>query len=135
MASVIPIDRFGDRPGGVFIHDDTHPRAEVVHVFGEATFAERPAFESMLASVVGIGRPVVIDMRECTFMDCAAIGVLVRAAKHLADQLRLVILRSSQGYRILELTDLVPLLRIFESLDQALASLENAASPVRLCSV
>ncbi|HEY5349502.1 MAG TPA: STAS domain-containing protein [Candidatus Lustribacter sp.] len=146
MAFVIPIDRFGDRPhhdsarsgkapGGLFIHDDTHPRAAVVHVFGEATFAESAAFESMLVSVVRIGRPVVIDMRECTFMDCAAIGVLVRAAKHLADQLRLVILRSSQGYRILELTELVPLLHIFESIDQALAPLENAAPARRLHSV
>src|ERR1700679_4081786 len=82
---------FSDVSGGVFIHDDTYPRASIVSVFGEATFADTAALESMIVSVIRIGRPVIIDLRECSYMDCATIGVIVRAAKNLRDQLRIVI--------------------------------------------
>jgi anti-anti-sigma factor len=112
---------FGDEWGGVFIHDDTHPRAAIVHVFGEATFADAAALESMLVSVIRIGRPVVIDMLECTYMDCATIGVFVRAAKNLGDQLRIVISRRSQGYRMLDLIGLTRVLHLFETVEEGAA--------------
>jgi len=119
---------------GVFIHDDTHPRAAIVHVYGEATFADSATLESMLVSVIRIGRPVVIDMDECTYMDCATIGVIVRAARHIGDQLRLVLPRRSQGYRMLELTGLTRVLHIFDALDAAVAPLIEIA-PARLRAV
>jgi anti-anti-sigma factor len=108
---------------GVFIHDDTDPRGAIVHVFGEATFADAAALESITAGAVRIGRPLVVDMRECTYMDAATIGVIVRAAKDLGDQLRLVIPRSSQGYRMLEVTGLTRVLHVFETIDAAMAPL------------
>jgi anti-anti-sigma factor len=116
---------------GVFIHDDTDPRAAIVHVFGESTFADTEALAELIVSVIRIGRTVVIDMRECTYMDCATIGVFVRAAKTLGDQLRLVIPRRSQGFRMLDLTGLARVLHIFESIDDAVAPLA-LAPPVRL---
>jgi anti-anti-sigma factor len=135
----VPLTEFGDdlhrsedATAGVFIHDDTHPRAAIVHVFGEATFADTAALESMIVSVVRIGRPVVIDMRECTYMDCTTIGVFVRAAKNLGDQLRLVIPRKSQGYRMLDLTDLTRVLHIFDRLDDAIAPIAEGAPQKRL---
>jgi anti-anti-sigma factor len=135
----VPLTDFGDDPqrnndatAGVFIHDDTHPAAAIVHVFGEATFADTATFESMIVSVVRIGRPVVIDMRECTYMDCATIGVLVRAAKNLGDQLRLVIPRGSQGYRMLDLTSLLRVLHVFDAIDAAIAPIEDTVPRARL---
>jgi anti-anti-sigma factor len=126
------VHQFDDTTAGVFIHDDTHPGAAIVHVFGEATFADAAAFESMIVSVIRIGRPVVIDMRECTYMDCATIGVFVRAAKNLGDQLRFVIPRKSQSHRMLELTGLARVLHIFDGLDDAIAPISEAAPPMRL---
>jgi len=117
---------FSDVSGGVFIHDDTHPRASIVSVFGEATFADTAVLESMVVSVVRIGRPVIIDLRECRYMDCAAIGVIVRAAKNLGDQLRIVIPRHSQGFRMLELTGLTRILHLFETIDRAAAPIDEA---------
>ena len=114
---------------GIFILDDTHPRASVVHVFGEATFAETRSFESAIAGAVRIGRPLVIDMRECSYMDCGAVGVIVRAAKSLGDHLRLAMLRHGQGYRILELTGLTRVLHVFETVDEAAAALDEPAAP------
>jgi anti-anti-sigma factor len=127
-----PIADIGDETAGVFIHDDTHPQAAIVHVFGEATFADAAALESMLVSVIRIGRPVVIDMLECRYMDCATIGVFVRAANNLGDQLRIVMSRSSQGYRVLDLTGLTRVLHLFETVDKAVAPLVETAPPPRL---
>jgi anti-anti-sigma factor len=125
-------DPHRDATAGVFISDDTHPRAAIVHVFGEATFADAAELESMIVSVIRIGRPVVIDMRECSYMDCATIGVFVRAAKNLGDQLRLVVPRRSQGYRMLDLTGLTRALHIFEAIDAACAPIEDAVRVPRL---
>jgi anti-anti-sigma factor len=118
---------FSDVSGGVFIHDDTHPRASIVSVFGEATFADTAALESMVVSVIRIGRPVIIDLRECSYMDCATIGVIVRAAKNLGDQLRIVIPTRSQGYRMLELTGLTRVLHLFENIEIAAAPISDEA--------
>ncbi len=107
---------------GIFIHDDTNPRAAIVHVFGEATFADTAALESIIVGVIRIGRPVIVDMRECNYMDCAAIGVLVRAAKNLGELLHLVIPRHSQGYRMLDLVGLARVLQVHDSLEDALSS-------------
>ncbi len=120
---------------GVFIHDDTNPRAAIVHVFGEATFAETAALESMIVSVVRIGRPIVIDLLECSYMDCATIGVIVRAAKNLGDQLRIAISPHGQGYRLFDLTGLTRVLQIFASVNDAAAPLIQTPSPARLRSV
>lgn len=125
-------NEFGDETAAVIIHDDTNPRAAIVHVFGEATFADAAAFESMIVGVVRIGRPVVIDMLECTYMDCATIGVIVRAAKNLGDQLRVAISPAAQGYRMLDLTGLTRVLHLFETVDAATAPLVEAAPVMRL---
>lgn len=131
--AVSDITRFGDdhdfdrvvddATAGVFIHDDTDPRAAIVHVFGESTFADTATLEELIVSVIRIGRTVAVDMRECTYMDCATIGVFVRAAKTLGDQLRLVIPRHSQGFRMLELTGLTRVFHVFNSFDEAIAPL------------
>jgi anti-anti-sigma factor len=122
----------GKRPNvptaGVFIHDDTHPRGSIVHVFGEATFADTEAFESMIVGAIRIGRPVIVDMRECSYMDCATIGVLVRAAKNLRDLLHVVLPKHSQGYRMLDLTGLVRSLQIHETLEDALSDPKPVAT-------
>jgi len=123
---------FAGVSAGVFIHDDTNPRASIVSVFGEATFADTAALESFIVSVIRIGRPVIIDLRECSYMDCATIGVIVRAAKNLGDQLRIVIPTRSQGYRILELTGLTRALHLFENIDNAVAPIVDAPPPSHL---
>ena len=129
-----PTPDFGKRApanamgAGVFIHDDSHPRASIVSVFGEATFADAAAFESIIVGAVRIGRPVIVDMSECTYMDCATIGILVRAAKNLRELLHIVLPNRSQGYRMLELTDLVRVLQIHETTELALSDPKPVAT-------
>jgi anti-anti-sigma factor len=110
-----------DETAGIFVHDDTHPRGAIVHVFGEVTFAEAAAFESTIVGAIRIGRPVIVDMCECSYMDCATIGVLVRAAKNLRELLHVVLPKHSQGYRMLALTGLARALEVHETVEDALA--------------
>ena len=117
---------------GAFILDDAHPLAAFVDVFGEATFADTAAFGKVVAGAVAVGRLVVIDLNECTYMDCAAIGVIVHAAKELRDRLRLVMSRAGQSYRILDITGLTRVLHIFETRSAAVDTLREAPPRLRL---
>jgi anti-anti-sigma factor len=130
-----PVHAFADdaleTTAGVFIHDDSHPRGALVHVFGEATFADTAALESIIVGAIRIGRLVVVDMRECTYMDCAAIGIIVRAARDIGDLLRLVVPRRSQGYRMLDVTGLTRVLHVFDTIDAAMAPLVEPAPRLR----
>lgn len=135
---VYPLTSFDEDPGaapettaGIFVHDDTDARGAIVHVFGEATFADADAFASVVTGAVRIGRPVVIDMTECNYMDCAAIGVIVRAAKGIGDYLRLVVPRGTQGYRLLDVTALTRVLHVFDTIDAAMAPLTEPAPRLR----
>jgi len=117
---------------GIYIYDDTHPRASIVHVFGEATFAERAAFEAAIDGAAAGKRPVVINLRECSYIDCAAVGVIVRTAKNLRDDLRLALQSGTQGYRILELTGLTRVLQIFETVEEAAGPIAEPLPPPQL---
>jgi anti-anti-sigma factor len=118
---------------GAFILDDAHPLAAVVNVFGEATFADATAFNAVVTAGVAFGRLVVVDLRECTYMDCAAIGVIVHASKNIRDRLRLVLPSTSQGYRMLDVTGLTRVLHVFDTVDAALAPIVDR--PPRLHAV
>jgi anti-anti-sigma factor len=106
---------------GIFIHDDSNPRVAVVHIFGEATFADVNDLESVVVCAIRIGRPVVLDLFECSYLDCAALSVIVRAAKNLGPLLRLAVPAESQCYRMLELVGLGHALNIYTSLDDAMS--------------
>ena len=119
-------------PLGIFIHDDANPRVSVLHVFGELSFANAGAFEAAFNGVADQQLPVTIALSECTFMDCAAIGVLVRALKRLGPQLSLVVPPESQAHRLLELTDMLPVFTRAATLedDRNAADVRNLAGTI-----
>ncbi len=105
---------------GIFIHDDAFAHAEVIHVFGDATFADAPRLDEMLGDLSRAGRPIVLDLRECRSIDCATIGVLVRRAKALRDNFRLAVPSRARTRRMFELTGLTDALHLHETFDSAL---------------
>jgi anti-sigma B factor antagonist len=55
-----------------------------VHVSGEFDAATAPDLRNLLNRVIeGDGRMVVVDLRECTFVDSIALGVLLYAERAL----------------------------------------------------
>ncbi len=65
--------------------------------FGELSSATIPEFESTLVRWDRIGKATVLDLTECSYIDAAAIGVIVRGTRALGDRLRIVAPQS--GYR------------------------------------
>ena len=112
-------EQFRHTPLAVFIQDDDEPRASVLHAFGEVSFADRAEFESMVNRAADAGKPVAIDVTECTYMDCSAIGVIVRASKRLGDDLHIVAPRAGRAHRLLELTGLTRVLHVHQTLADA----------------
>lgn len=72
-----------------FVHEQLAD-LDVVHVFGELSFATTVDFESTLVRSVRIGKATVLDLTECTYLDAAAIGVIVRGRRALGERLRIV---------------------------------------------
>ena len=81
-------------------------RREIVHVFGIVDFASAGTLETALTSAVRIGKPLIANLRECSFIDAAGIGVLVRARKALGGLFSVLIAPGSLPDRLLHLVDL-----------------------------
>jgi anti-sigma B factor antagonist len=94
----------------------------VVRVAGEIDVATAPSLREHLAAHEGAGEPVVVvDLTDVTFVDSTALGVLVGAYRRLGDAdaaLRLVV-TEARILKVLEITDLVSVFPIFDSVDEA----------------
>ncbi|MBV8163626.1 MAG: STAS domain-containing protein [Candidatus Eremiobacteraeota bacterium] len=62
-----------------FVHD-SQADAEALHVYGEIDLTAEREFESMIEKVAVDGRPIVIDLTACTYIDSCAIHILQRAS-------------------------------------------------------
>jgi anti-sigma B factor antagonist len=85
----------------------------LIAVTGELDIATAPALNQVLDRAIE-GRPaphVIIDLRDVTFIDCAALGVLIRARNRLGDRLWLRSVPPAVT-RLLDLTDLTDLFTV-----------------------
>ena len=89
MESTHDIDGTQDVRAVTFIHERL-PEADVVHVFGELSFATRAEFEAVLVRSVRLGASLVVALGACSYLDAAAIGVLVRARRALGTGVRIL---------------------------------------------
>jgi anti-sigma B factor antagonist len=92
------------------------PGGAVITVTGELDIATAPTLDHVLDRAIG-GRPtpdVIIDLRGVTFIDCAALGVLIRARNRLGDRLWL----RSVPPAVTRLLDLTGLTDLFVVRDQ-----------------
>src|SRR5688500_8458690 len=83
------------------------PRAEGgldMALFGELDAATAGKLDDALREAMTSEGPVVIDMRACGFVDSKGIAVLIKAAVHIGDQNREVIIRGAKDrvVRVLE---------------------------------
>jgi anti-sigma B factor antagonist len=89
------------------------PDGALITVTGELDIATAPTLDQVLDRAIE-GRPtphVIIDLRGVTFIDCAALGVLIRARNRLGDRLWLRSVPPAVT-RLLDLTDLTDLFAV-----------------------
>lgn len=103
-----PVDsRFLGDATSTFVREEL-ANVDVLHVFGEFSFFTRDAIEENLVRGVRIGRSTVCNLRECTYLDAAGVGVLARARRSLGAGFSIVPPDRGIVRRVLEITGIVP---------------------------
>ena len=98
-------------------------RPTVVKLSGDVDVFLKGKLQTELQSLAD-GGVLVVDMREVKFIDSAGLTVLIDVHKRTSrtgGELRLIVQEEQQVYRILQITGLTRLLRLFASEESATA--------------
>jgi anti-anti-sigma factor len=95
---------------------DRVPDAVVVCVRGEVDMASSPELEVNIRLAITSGRPLIVDLAECAFIDCSALSVLIRAHRWLNGSLRVVVPPDKPIRKLLSLSGLVEALGVVAAL-------------------
>lgn len=102
-----------------------------VSVFGELDQATAPKLRSALTEAFGGGTAVLVDLSDCDFIDSTGLSLLVEAKRKLADDERRfgVCCPDDDVRRLLALTGIDEAVGLFDTRDEAVASLSGSAAP------
>lgn len=101
---------------------------QVLRVSGELDVYTAPHFAAALKRISNATR-IIVDLRECRYLDASAMTVLVRARKAAAAPIRLVIHDGSMLRRVLGITSVDRLFGIFSTVDAASRDITRSVSP------
>jgi anti-sigma B factor antagonist len=104
----------------------------VVAVRGEIDLFTAPELKQKLTDAIEGGKTrIVVDLSDTTFLDSTALGVLIGAVKRLRSREgALVIVNTDQNIaKTFEITGLDQIFTILSTRDDAIAALDDAASP------
>jgi anti-sigma B factor antagonist len=104
----------------------------VIGVRGEIDLFTAPELKQKLTDAIEKGRnQIVVDLTETSFLDSTALGVLIGAVKRLrSNHGRLVLVNVDTNIaKTFEITGLDQIFTILPTRDDAIAALDDAASP------
>jgi len=104
----------------------------VVAVRGEIDLFTAPELKQKLTDAIEGGKSrIVVDLSDTSFLDSTALGVLIGAVKRLRSREgALVIVNTDQNIaKTFEITGLDQIFTILSTRDDAIAALDDAASP------
>lgn len=100
------------------VHDDQGPD-HVVVVKGEIDIYTSPEFEAELSKAYAAQRHVILDLRECRYIDSSAISALHRANRQCGGRLRIVIDDDCNVKRILDITQIDKVVPVHSTVEDA----------------
>jgi anti-anti-sigma factor len=105
--------------------------ARVVDIRGEIDIATADALGERLDQAADGADFLVVSLAECPYIDSSGLRVLVRMSRELGPSFAVVVPPSTQTRRIFDITGLAHQMDVFDSVDEALESMEGApgASP------
>ena len=108
-------------------HDGVH----AVNVQGELDQATAPELRQILSQALeSDDGPVFVDLSDCEFIDSTGLSLLIEVQRRLAEQDRgfAVCSPRTEVRRLLELTGIDAAVSLFDSRDDAIASLRDGGS-------
>ena len=100
--------------------NEPHVRGQIVRVFGDVDLAAAPEFERALEVRDDEPALVIVDLRECAYMDSTGLRILIKRRKAIGARLRLVIAENSFVQRLLHTAGLDGYFAISFATDAAL---------------
>ena len=100
----------------------------VVHVSGELDYPAKGTFLAVLHDMISSDDPIVVDLTKLTFIDSSGLGALIRVNKqvrHLRGPLPIACVPDSRISRLLDLTGLDQVLRLYDTVDHAVAAVQE----------
>ena len=119
-------------PEFALTEESLDPDRHVVAVRGEIDLFTAPELKQKLTDAIESGKNrIVVDLSDTTFLDSTALGVLIGAVKRLRSREgALVIVNVDQNIaKTFEITGLDQIFTILSTRDDAIAALDDAASP------
>jgi len=119
-------------PEFALTEESLDPDRHVVAVRGEIDLFTAPELKQKLTDAIEGGKNrIVVDLTDTTFLDSTALGVLIGAVKRLRSRDgALVIVNVDQNIaKTFEITGLDQIFMILATRDDAIAALDDAASP------
>ena len=92
---------------------------EILHVYGEADLTAVGEFETALESAAASGRPVVIDLGPCQYLDSTMLSAFVKANQTYLGRFWIVVPQTGIVRRLFTITSLIVHLPIVDSLAAA----------------
>ena len=100
----------------------------IIHVDGEIDLHTCPEFRDTLRELIDRDkRDIVVDLANVPYLDSAALGVLVDAVRRVREVQGSICLVATTPFvrRAFEITHLVKIFHLFDSIDEALANVRS----------
>jgi anti-anti-sigma factor len=98
---------------GMSIEYERYDTGAVIRVSGEVDIYNSPRFESVITAVQSqTRRTVLVDLRECRYMDSSAIRVIVDKSASLGSRFCVALLRGSSIARVFTILGLEGCLQV-----------------------
>jgi anti-sigma B factor antagonist len=112
------------------INRQDHETAVALAISGEMDVYVSPDLRQEVTGIIDSGRHLIIDLGAIDYLDSTGMGVLVGALKRAQshDLMFILICNNSRIIKLFEITGLLKVFVFAESVDEALALLDPAAS-------
>jgi anti-anti-sigma factor len=110
------------------VESEAQPGLLVVSVVGELDQSTAPGLREALASSLDEATDsILVDLNDCEFIDSTGLSLLVEAKRRLSEQQKSfgICCPDADVRRLLELTGIDRALSLYDSRDEAVASLVN----------
>lgn len=96
------------------------PLAGLIEIRDDLDASSTPGLDEAMTLAASESNRIVVSLEHCDYCDSSALGVFIRQKKRLGDRLIIVVPKNITVRRIFEITDLINVLDIADSLPDPL---------------